>query len=143
MIEQVILNGTNLYTEYGLILASKQIDAPVRKRITIDVPGRDGEIDITERVFSSIPIYKNRGITLRFICPQNLDTDKGAEKIGALFAAFHEKNTDIVFTDDEDYKYVGACSVTANYANKKLDVTMVFNCKPYKYLISDTTQKKL
>lgn len=143
MIEQVILNGTNLYTEYGLILASKQIDAPVRKRITIDVPGRDGEIDITERIYSSTPVYKNRNIVLKLICPEDLDTDKGAEKIGALLAAFHEKNTDIIFSDDEDYKYVGACSVIASYANKRLDVSMTFNCKPYKYLISDTTQKRL
>ncbi len=51
-------------------LTEQSLSAPERKTNIIDIPGRDGEMDIASALTSGEPRYKNRELELRFECSE-------------------------------------------------------------------------
>ena len=51
-------------SSYGLVLSKKTIEAPSPKLETVDIPGADGKLDMTE-YFGDVK-YNNRKIKLEF-----------------------------------------------------------------------------
>lgn len=144
MIEQVTFESTNLYTTYGLILAKKQITPPRRKTLIIDVPSRDGTLDITEGVYGQDAIYENREITLKFIALEDSLNMTSDEFETQLLTEYNGKNLKIKFSNDIGYYYYGRCELTDySCVDGRIDVSFYMSADPYKYLVSDPTQKSL
>lgn len=144
MIETVVISGINLYEQYGLILAQKTIGVPKKKIITIEVPGRDGKLDITDQLYN-VPKYENRVIELSFISIKGLNNnDNWGTQLSRILNQFHGKNCEITFSSDPGYKYKGRCSVD-DFQDKNSARRYLFNldCEPYKYSVNDETEKML
>ena len=63
---RLIVDGTDLTTKYGLILADGYaLDPPEPKTYTVDIPGGDGVIDLTDSLLGDTA-YKNRKMELEF-----------------------------------------------------------------------------
>ena len=62
----IILDGKNLYNEYGLVLNSYSEKMPAPKVNKIEIPGLDGYLDITEAIIGRV-IYSEREINAKLL----------------------------------------------------------------------------
>lgn len=124
---EVLINGINVKTEYGLILQSKEIGSPEPKRILVEVPGRDGSLDLTQSVFGKASYLGNRPLKLVFV------TDgEDADVFSNAMALWHGKNIEVEFSDDLGWKYKGFCAVSlASAGGHYQTITLECDCEPY------------
>lgn len=59
----VLFDETDLKLEYSMVLEEFDIGIPEPKLVTVDVPGRDGELDMSRALTGNI-MYHNRIIQL-------------------------------------------------------------------------------
>ena len=123
------------YDDLSLILKSKEIQSPKPKTDTLDIPGADGEEDLTE-YFGSVK-YKNRKLTFNFstIVPMK----DFLELFSTVQNAVHGKKMRIILDDDPEFYYVGRLTCDKWKANKRIGTIKIEgNCEPYKYKLYKT-----
>lgn len=126
----VKFNNFHSWDDFSLILSSKEIESPSAKTETIDLPGADGVLDVSE-YFGEIK-YNNRKITFEFstIVPQSEFLTLFSDVQNAL----HGQKMNIVLDDDPDFYYVGRISIDKWKADKNIgQITVECDCEPYKY----------
>ncbi|MDO5131451.1 MAG: hypothetical protein Q4D81_00530 [Eubacteriales bacterium] len=122
--------------DWGLYIVDRQENKPPEPKIyTVDVPGGNGVIDVTEAVLGSVA-YNNREITCEFyIIDENVRN--WATLYSDIMAAIHGRKMRIVFDDDPGYYYVGRVSVTNWKSGRRHSIlTVTCDCEPFKYLIN-------
>lgn len=131
---RLIVNGVDLSEVYGLILIDGyNLKPPEPKTYTVDIPGGNGIIDLSEALTGDI-VYENRSqkFTFDLIYPENF------EKIKTRVMNFlHGKAFDYKMTMDPDYTYHGRFKVTEHnhtaYTDGILGVIVVeIDANPYK-----------
>ena len=141
--EKVYLNDIDLHNTYGLILGSIDISTPERRVLTIDVPGRDGVLDITDQLYSE-PKYRNRTIELKFFNVRGLRNQMDWPAMySTILTAFHGKVVRIRFSKDPNHYFQGRCNVGFEERGGSRGFIMTFDCEPYKYSVADPTVKSL
>jgi predicted phage tail component-like protein len=134
----VSLNGKHTNYDYGLYVTNTNpVAPPVAKTQHIEVPGRNGNIDITEAL-TGYTIYGNREITLQL----------GGKKIENAWPSFmsnfineiHGKQVKVIFDDNPDYYYIGRATVESDYTrgNRIATFTVTIDAEPYKYEVLST-----
>lgn len=107
------------------IMNYAHVATPVAKIKQIEVPGMDGVLDITESLGEVK--YNNRQISFRF-------TTREQDKIDILINTLHGQKKKIILDRDDDFHYIGRCSVGDPVPNKNiLVIEMTAICEPYKY----------
>ena len=126
----VTIGEKHSFNDWGIILSSKVISPPEPQLNKVDVPMRDGSIDLTESLTDDIK-FKDRTITLNFTV-----TDKATwtAKVSEIQNYLHGKQLKIVFDDDLAFYYFGRVSVN-KWATDKAIGSLVVECKvePFKY----------
>lgn len=126
----VTIGEKHSFRDWGIILSSKVISPPEAQINKVDVPMRDGSIDLTERLTDDIK-FKDRNITLNFTV-----TDKSTwtAKVSEIENYLHGKRLKIVFDDDLAFYYYGRVSVN-KWATDKAIGSLVVECtvEPFKY----------
>jgi len=123
------------YHDFSLILSQKMIGTPSPKTESIDIPGGDGVLDLTE-VFGEVR-YNNRNLSFEFssIVPQAEFLDLFSRVQNAL----HGQKMRIVLDDDPAWYYTGRISVSEWKAEKNIGkLTIDCDCEPYKTKLSET-----
>lgn len=113
----VTIDGVNLFSEFGLLLAEKpEISAPEVKSNFVDVPGADGALDFTEAL--GCIRYNTRTIKMKFNMMFNgtneyheLPRSMWESRKTAIMRRFHGKRFDIVFAEDSSWTYSGRVSI--------------------------------
>lgn len=125
------------YIDYGLLMASRpEIAAPEPKRMTVDIPGMDGVLDLTEANVGETK-YENRPLTFRFFTL--VDIEDSAELKHRIFQDLHGKKLEIILDEDSNYYYYGRCSVSIeNETPQKLNVVVTVDAEPFKREIAET-----
>lgn len=126
----VTIGDKHNYRDWGIILSSKTISPPEPQTNKIDVPMRDGAIDLTESLTDDVK-FKDRNITLNFTV---LDRSTWTAKVSEIQNYLHGKRLKIVFDDDLAFYYVGRISVNKWETNKNIG-SLVIECEvePFKY----------
>lgn len=123
------------YNDFQLILASKIIGAPSPKTETIDIPGGDGVLDLTD--FFGETKYGNRKLSFEFsslVIPSDF-----MSLFSMVQNALHGKKMTITLDDDPGWYYTGRISVSEWKADRNVGkLTIDCDCEPYKYQISTT-----
>ncbi len=142
--ESIKFDNTNVLESLGLVLVSKDIGLPSLKTVTIEVPARDGVVDITERLYGGAK-YGNRRIKLTFENAKGiLSSDSWEELLTKVSNLLHGKKKKIIFSTDPEWYYTGRCSVDSfEVKKKKRTIVISCDCDPYKYKLSDPSQKTL
>ncbi len=129
---RLIVGGVDLSEEFRLILVDGYtLSPPTPKTYTVDVPGADGSIDLTESLTGDI-VYENRKQQFNFylIEPENF------EKTKTLVSNFlHGKAFDYRMTMDPEYTYHGRFTVDSysHQASPYLAVIKIsIEAEPYK-----------
>lgn len=123
------------WNDFSLILSDKKIGSPDAKITTVEIPGADGVLDISE-YFGDIK-YKNRTLSFNFstIVPQS----EFLNLFSTIQNAIHGKRIRIVLDDDPDFYYIGRISVSEWKADKNIGkITVDCDCEPYKYKTNKT-----
>lgn len=134
------LNGKHTYYDYGLYVTNTSpIAPPEAKTQYIEVPGRNGEIDLSEAL-TGYTIYKNREITLE------LGGKKPANQWPSFISDFlneiHGKQVKVVFDDNKDFYYIGRATVQSGYeiGCEVAKFTVKISAEPYKYSAKSTAE---
>lgn len=129
----VTFGDKNSYADFGLILDHKEIGKPEPRTNYIDVPARDGHLDLTE-AFGEVK-YKERKLVFYFWYIGS-DVD-WAKTLSALHNYINGQKLNIYF--EEDYYWAGRCFVGDARTQKGIrEFTIECDCEPYKYRLEDT-----
>ena len=123
------------WNDFSLILALKTIGTPSPKTETIDIPGGDGVLDLTD--FFGEVRYNNRPLSFDFstIVPQSEFMDLFSKVQNAL----HGQKMRIVLDDDPEWYYTGRITVSEWKADKNVGkLTIDCDCEPYKSKLENT-----
>lgn len=131
MMNGVKIGDKHSYDDFGLILSVKEISPPEPQINLIDVPMRDGSIDLTETLSEDVK-YKDRTIKLTFAVIDPVDT--WSAKISTINNYIHGKRLKIVFDDDASFYYIGRVAVDDWTSDKNIG-KLVVKCTvdPFKY----------
>ena len=134
------LNGKHTYTDYGLYVTNTNpVEPPEVKAEYIEVPGRNGQIDLTEAL-TGYTVYNNRQIVLE------LGGRKRSQEWPGFMSNFlndlHGKPVKVIFDNDPSYYYQGRATVESDYekGNEIARFTLTINAEPYKYSNQSTTE---
>lgn len=118
------------YRDFGLILSSKTISLPKAKTKTVEVPGADGVIDLTEALIDDIK-YQNRSLQFTFTVIDPMAS--WAAVLSAVTNYLHGRKMRIYMDWDRNYYYEGRCSVNQFKSNKRTSTIVIdCDCDPYK-----------
>lgn len=123
------------WDDFSLILSQKIIGTPSPKTETIDIPGGDGVLDLTD-FFGEVK-YNNRNLSFEFstIVPQSEFMDLFTKVQNAL----HGQKMQIILDDDAEWQYIGRITVSEWKAEKAVGkLTIDCDCEPYKSRLGDT-----
>lgn len=123
------------WNDFSLILAQKTIGTPSPKTETIDIPGGDGVLDLTD--FFGEVRYNNRPLSFDFstIVPQSEFMDLFSKVQNAL----HGQKMRIVLDDDSEWYYTGRITVSEWKTDKNVGkLTIDCDCEPYKNKLENT-----
>lgn len=135
----VKFGGLRSDTDLGLVLYSKKISPPVAKTTTVEIPGRDGNLDITEALTGRVA-YADREISFVFRVPN--PKEEWAGTYSEVLNKVHGKKMDIILDDDPDYIYTGRVSID-EFATSRSLAEIAIKCivapkKTYKTLVTKT-----
>lgn len=148
----VVTNGTisavptkhghiNTWDDWHLIPTSRPVfqQGDVKTNY-IDIPGADGQIDVSEAL-SGYPTFKNREGSLEFIVANGW-RNSWAAGFSKFANWLHGKVLRVVLDDDPGYFYEGRFSLNEWKSNNDgtwSNVTIDYNLKPYKYSVLVST----
>lgn len=120
----IILNGESVHTgkDLDLVQEVKEIDKPDIQSHTVEVPGRNGLLNLTKGLTGKV-VYFNRSMKFQYF-----GTGSRAEllRLDTLMSYYHGETVRIIDDDYPDYYYEGEVSVSTeihgNYITISLDV---------------------
>ncbi|HEK9985602.1 TPA: hypothetical protein TVN94_000041 [Streptococcus equi subsp. zooepidemicus] len=123
------------YIDFGLVPTSKPIvNLPSPKFEYLGIPGRHGEIDITESLIGEV-IYEMRTGSFEFVVS---DSEKWQEVYRKLLSMVHGKKTSLILDTEKDYVYKGRLWVSEFKSDKNYSlITLDYKLEPYKYSLED------
>jgi hypothetical protein len=132
----IMFGNYHSWNDFQLILASKTIGTPSPKTETIDIPGGDGVLDLTE--FFGETKYNNRNLSFEFSSMVN------PSEFMTLFSmvqnALHGKKMTITLDDDPGWYYIGRISVSEWKTDRNIGkLTIDCDCEPYKLKSEQTS----
>lgn len=138
----VMFGEKHSYRDYGLILSEKDMGAPEARTNLVDVPCRDGSIDMTESVTKGIK-YKDRTIKLTFYFPAK-DKAEWSGKMSELQNALNGQKMSLIFDDDIAYYYTGRLNVnTWESVGNTGKIVIDAVCEPFKYDLTSSAAEWL
>lgn len=129
------IGSKNSYDDLRLILSSWEIGFPDIKMETVDPPGANGLIDLTEVVADDVR-YGTRHLSFTFW----IDEDRGEwqSRASAVANYLHGRSHRIILSWDPVYYYEGRCKVSSfDTSGAFAYITIDVDAQPYKI---DTTQ---
>ena len=135
----ITFGNLHSYNALRLILNAKEIGTPEPKVETIDIPGSDGVLDLTE-FFGSVK-YNNRQLSFEFstIVPQYQFMSVFSNVQNAL----HGQKMKIILDSDPEWYYMGRITVSEWKADRRVGLLRIdCDCEPFKQSIYTTTYTK-
>ena len=118
------------YDDLQILLTGKTIGTPAPKVETIDLPGSDGVLDLTE--FFDGTKYANRQLSFEFAT--KVHRSLFLQQFTAIQNLLHGKKMDIFLSDDPDWYYTGRVHVNEWKADKSVGrFTIDCDCEPFKH----------
>ena len=119
--------------DWGLTMNEKFIAPPVPKTNYVSVPGRDGDLDLTEAVSGAVN-YMDRAASYTFILTEGSHADR-TELIATMIGLLHGKRMEIRDEDDyPGYYMIGRLSVSETALNGAYGIIKISAvCQPWRY----------
>lgn len=131
---RLIVGGIDLSVRYRMVLLDGyELNPPEPKTYTVDIPGGNGVIDLTEALTGDV-VYNNREQKFTFVVIDVEDFEKVKTEVSNFL---HGKEFDYTMTMDPGYTYHGRFSVESYshsaYSNGILgNIVIKVSANPYK-----------
>ena len=128
----ILFGSKSTKTDYGFIVAPYIIPMPTVQTNFVEIPGRDGMLDLSEGF--GLVRYSNRAIalTLYAVAPYE-------QAVFAFVNDVHGKRMELTFDRDASFFYVGRVSVDSiDKHDGYCSITVNVNAEPYKYKQTET-----
>lgn len=127
-----LINGKHTFYDWGLYVGNNAaVEPPTVRTNFIEVPGRNGNIDLTEAL-SGRPVYGNRVITLQLGGKKPKESQQ--QFVSKFVNAYHGQRVKIEFDRDRDWYYEGRATIgEIEISNTVVRMTMTIDADPYKY----------
>lgn len=133
----VQFDDIDLKKRYSLTLEEFDIGIPEPKFVTVDVPGRNGELDMSLAITGNI-MYHNRIIQLQFGITGSEKVCEG--KRNTFMYEYQMKKVKLKFSHLTGY-FVGVVMVEkVTRENQHYTLLVKVNCEPYRYMDEDFDQ---
>ena len=107
---RLIVNGVDLAVRYNMVLLDGYtLSPPEPKTTTVEIPGRDGVLDLTESLIGDVT-YGNRSMTFTFLI---VDLEQFEVVKTQVSNALHGRKFNFEMTMDPGYTYTGRFKVTS------------------------------
>lgn len=124
------------FDEWGLVLSSKDIQAPEPKIMQIDIPGGDGVLDLTD--YFGDTKYNNRLLSFTFSRAFAVPGEYLA-LYSTVHNAIHGRMLDVVLDDDSEYYYRGRVTINEWKSERRIgNIVVEVDAEPYKYKLAET-----
>ena len=139
MYHSITFGNKNTYKDWHLVPESRpSIVMPKPKRVTVDIPGRDGVLDLSEAI-RKFPVYENRSGTLTF---HVLNGYQNWQVLYSTIANYlHGRDIQVKLEDDPNWYYTGRVWVnswTSNNDGTWSDIEFEYDLSPYKLYVYTT-----
>lgn len=128
---QIMFNGRDALNYYGLALGRCTLSAPVRKQKWVNIPGRDGSVELMAE--TGLITYENRTLRAEF-----RSSRPAGERLDLLLHDLEGRWVDIRLPGDYPRYMRGVCHVAAVNC-PGYDVVITANCLPWRYDCMVTT----
>ena len=131
MYHSITFGTKNTWDDWHLIPTTRPVfNPPTVKASTIDLPGGDGVLDLTEFI-AGRPLYNNRTGSFEFIADK--DFMRWEELYSEILNYLHGRSLKAVLEDDPGYYYQGRFTVNQWNSDKLYSkITIDYDVFPYK-----------
>ena len=134
----VMFGTKHSYRDFGMILTSKSIGLPEPKLETVDIPGRDGVLDLTDVIADAVR-FKNRKLSFVFTIKGNQELF--FKTLDDILNYLHGSKLRVILDDDPQFYYFGRCTVNDFKTNKCIGTIQInVDAEPYKKEIDPSGQ---
>ena len=134
-----IFNDKNTWTDWRMVLTSKDITPPEPKTNYVTLDGMSGSLDLSDALTGEIT-YQDRKITLSFWCCEGTRADR-ENLIREITAYLHGKKVKIIEPDSPNHYFFGRGKITARANNVAYaEISVEFTCEPWKYANDEITR---
>lgn len=131
--------GYHSWYSFGLVPATRPfVNAPQQKTSTLDIPGANGSIDL-----SNVPLgfatYQNRTGSWEFHIAHDITGRSWEEAYQDILFKLHGKQVAVILTDDPSYFYKGRVYIN-QYKSDRMNssITINYDLYPYKRMVWTT-----
>ncbi len=130
-VNNAYINNKGTATDYGIYWTGFKRPSPEYEEYTLDIPGRDGKLDLTDAVLGKV-VLKNVEMEMKFDC--FCDFDYAQQLIGMINKDILGKVTTVQLSETDPYYYKGRASATLEHDGYMSGViTITLDSEPYKY----------
>lgn len=127
------------WDDWKLVLQAQDVSIPAPKTNTIDIPGANGSLDLTEALTGSV-VYEDRELSFSFQTAEALTQKGWADMISEITTAIHGQRLGIVLDDDPEWTYNGRCTIDSfTNTSASQSITILCKCNPLKTDASGNT----
>lgn len=140
MYHSITFGDKNTWDDWHLVPTSRPVFAPPEfKKKTIDIPGGNGVLDVSE-LLTGYPVYENRTGSFEFMVHNGYDD--WFRIYSDIMDYLHGKTMRAVLEDDPDYFYEGRYTVNEWKSDKNYSlITIDYDVSPYKQSVLSTTDE--
>lgn len=132
----IYING-NYTIDIGLIMTARDIGVPTIQTYTVDVPGRNGSLDLSEFLTGDIR-YNNRALKFSFYIKG--EREQLINSINEMML-FHGQKVQIILDDYLNYHFIGRATIAYNDYKNYVEFEMSVDTEPFRYAIEKTSVK--
>lgn len=132
----IILNGETVHTgnDLGLVQTAKEIGKPTVQTYTVQVPGRNGLLNLTKGLTGSV-CYYNRQLHFQYVGD---GTREQLLQLDAELSRFHGETVQIVDDDHPGHFYEGEVIVSSAFGYGYITITLDVDAQPFRLKRSRT-----
>lgn len=135
MITGFSFNGKHSYNDFNLIVESKSIQPPAKKKVKESIPGMNGYYDFSTVVSGGEPVYDTRAIPVKIFFQES-----SRERLYTLYSKVLEwllnaRQSQLVFDFDSGYYYLAEVEEAPSFEEFIMvgELDIKFIAEPYKY----------
>ncbi|MBM6667547.1 hypothetical protein H6A64_06800 [Lacrimispora saccharolytica] len=135
----IILNNERFHTgnDLDLVQEKKEIGKPDIQSYTVQIPGRNGLLNLTKGLTGKVNYY-NRPLSFQYFGTGKRERLLWLDKIMSFY---HGETVRIIDDDYPEYYYEGEASVSTEFHPNYITITLSVDAQPYRKRLVWTTRR--
>lgn len=127
----IIFNDEEIHTgnDLDLVQEKKEIGKPTTQSFSVEVPGRNGLLNLTKALTGAVTYY-NRPLSFQYFGTGDRDH---LLELDAYMSRFHGHTIQIVDDDYPDHYYEGEASVNTELHGNYITIVLTVDAQPFRF----------